>query len=703
VFGFAPRNSSGVTAFVSFTLSDVFPLGGRFVLTLSGAGIFAESQNISFVSSTPGVVGNAMINSEMVLSFRITFGSLLPGLVSFSMAGVRTPYYSQGEVHGLFGSILSSSNFVVAAFINASMSEVHPWLGYRLPRLSLLPGIRGHDSSSLEISFIAERSFFRTAFLVVELPSICVQFTPTHSVKFVSPTARAIHGFEASAAISTGAIRISLLHSNTSDPGQLFHMTIGNVSCPSASYPVIERLTATLIDHNSEIIGVSNNGVFEHIADSLGAKMPLISVSSQMPGATNVTVSIKVQPATIPPSPSRLVITLPGTGFFVSNSNVTCAPPSSGVIAEASIAGSDIDPSVSVLDIRIWSGTFSPRGFLEFQLFSNFNIKNSSQKSSDSISAAWLFSNNSICAASVSGHFPEIYPFFPLPTASFGSALKFIASPRIHGFEWEIDTTLAVFASMSKIHFSQQKNLDHVVMSVVPMFIGSDQLSVFHLKPGGIPMSVYACPEQFVFFDETVCLTVRSEAAAPLEFKSDVISTSIDSLPVLFADWRGYIKPPRQELLTFEIQVVGRIRIYFDEKLQIDSQADTFSGLVSFSLNITYTNALIFVRMECYGRHRQVSVTVFWTSKQMARQVRRRCCCVALQAAYNDASGGSPPCFVKPHAYLWQPVCHSSGISACIDNSTRFARLVYCNDCRFDFRVYVCKFGLVCDCLQDQL
>ena len=263
---------------------------------------------------------------------------------------------------------------------------------------------------------------------------------------------------------------------------------------------------------------------------------------------------------------------------------------------------------------------------------SSFNVKNSSQESSDSVSAAWLFSNNSICAASVSGYFPEIYPFFPLPTASFGSALKFIASPRIHGFEWEIDTTLAVFASMSKVHFSQQKNMDHVVVSVVPMFIGSDQLSVFHLKPGGIPMSVYACPEQFVFFDETVCLSVRSQAAAPLEFKPDVISASIDSLPVLFVDWRGYIKPPRQELLTLEIQVVGRIRIWLDEKLQIDSQADTFSGLISFSLNITHTHALMFVRMECYGRHRQISVAVFWKSKQMARQVRK-CCCVTSQAS----------------------------------------------------------------------
>jgi hypothetical protein len=659
-FLFSPRNSSGVSALLAFSLTDIFPPGGSFVLTLSGAGIFAESQNISFVSSTPGVVGNFSINSNMVLSFRVTSGTLLPGAISFSIAGVRTPYHAQGEVNGLFGSILSSSNFVVAAFINASMSEVQPWLGFRMPALSLRPGIRGHDSSSLEISFIVERSFLRSAFLVVSLPNICIQFASTDAVKFLSPPVQALHGLEASAAISTGVIRINLHHSNsTSNPGQLFRIVIENVACPSASHFIAEGLTATLIDHNSEIIGLSNNGVLEHVAESLGAMMPLISISSQMPGAANVTFSIKVKPARIPLSPSRLVITLPGIGFFLTNNNVTCAPTSNGVIAEASIVGSDIDPSVSVLDIRIWSGSFDPRSILEFQLLSSFNIKNSSQKSSDSVLAAWLFSNGSICAASVSGHFPEIYPFFPHSSASFGSALKFVASPQIHGFEWEIDTTLAIFASMSKIHFSQQKYLDHIVMSVVPMFIGNDQLSVFHLKPGGLRMSVHACPEKIIFFDETACLSLSSQAAAPLEFKPDLIFNSIDKLPVLFVNWRGYIKMPRQELLTFEIQVVGRIRIWFDENLQIDSQAETFSGVISFSLNVTNVNSIAFVRIEFFGRHPQISVAVFWKSKRMARQVKM-CCFVASRAAHTDKSGGSACRFVQPHAHFWQPVCNSS-------------------------------------------
>jgi hypothetical protein len=626
VFPFSPKNSSFLSLQVTFSLSNMFPIGGQLLLTLSGAGLSIDgNQDVTFLSASPGATGVVSMNTNLVLSFRIVSGTLSPGVISFLTYGVRTPYQAQAELFGLFGAIVSSSNFVVSAFVNASMSTVYPWLGLRMPSLRLQPSIRGHVGSSLEISFMAERSFARAALLVISMPGLCVQFNPTKIVKIVYTAAAQFYdSFEASVTISAGSIRINLLHqSMPSVPGQLFSIVVDNVSCPSSSQSTIQNVFATLYDHNSDIIGQSNSGVFEPVAETLGISMPSISLSSQMPGASNVTVFIKIMPASVPVSPSRLVISLPGQGFLLSSNKVVFTSPSNGVLAQASVLpdSNHKTSSFSVLEIRILSGSFVPRQLLDLYIPGSFSIANYSQKSSDSVSAAWLDSNNSICAASVSGQFPEIFPFFPHSSTKYGSALKFVASPQVHGFAWDTEVFFAVKASMSKVSFSQQKFSDHVVLSVSPMFVGSDQLSVFHLQQGGVVMTVLACPSLFDFPDENLCLSLFIQRNASFEFKPQLNPVLISELSVLFVQWQGYVKPPRHELLTFEIQAVGRIRFWLDEIMQLDTRSIDFNNMVTFSFNVTSMHSVLFVRMECVGQYSQVVAAVFWSSKQMTRQV----------------------------------------------------------------------------------
>ena len=625
-FPFAPRNSSSLSMQVSFTLVNSFPSGGQLLLTLSGAGLSVFGiQNVTFLTSLPGVDGVASMNSDLVLSFRLTSGSLVSGLVSFSILGVQTPYDEQGEIYGLYGSIVSSSNFVVAAFINASMSRTYAWLGYRMPALRLQPSIRGHESTRLEISFVAEHFFVRAALLVISVPTLCVQFAPASTVNFVSPALQTYDTYQASATIGSGLLRLSISYSTQSTQGQLFTLFIDNVACPSSSLPKVEGITATLYDHNSNIIGLSNSGTLERVAETLGVKLPQIALSSQMPGARNVTVVVKLKPADVPVSPSSLVITIPGKGFSVSNSQVLFAAPNTDAVAAVSVVASNTNTSFSVLTINISSGTFIPRQTLEFQLPNSFNNAEAAQVASNSVSAAWLFSNNSICAASISGYFPEIFPLLPPSTAQFGCKLNFIASPLVHGFEFDIDVTMAVSASMSNISFSQRKFSDHVVLTVVPAFIGRDQLSVFYLKQGGLRQSIFACPAIFEFMDENLCLSLSYQTQAALDLLPQTYAVVIDNLPVLLVQWQGYIKPLRQELLNFEVQALGRIRLWLDGILQVDAQVSRSADLVSHSVNITSKNSLLLFRLEYVGHFPQNGATVFWSSKRMSRRVRKFC------------------------------------------------------------------------------
>ena len=137
-------------------------------------------------------------------------------------------------------------------------------------------------------------------------------------------------------------------------------------------------------------------------------------------------------------------------------------------------------------------------------------------------------------------------------------------------------------------------------------------------------MSLFACSTLFDFFDDNSCLLLRSQSNVSLEFSPLLFPTVTDALPVRFVQWQGFLKPPRQELLTFEIQAVGRIRFWLEETMQVDVQSNDLTDVVSFSFNVSSMNTVMFVRMECHGQHSEVAALVFWSSKRMSRQVSAR-------------------------------------------------------------------------------
>ncbi len=137
-------------------------------------------------------------------------------------------------------------------------------------------------------------------------------------------------------------------------------------------------------------------------------------------------------------------------------------------------------------------------------------------------------------------------------------------------------------------------------------------------------MSLFACSSLFDFVVDNSCLLLRSQSNVSLEFSPLLFPTVTDALPVLFVQWQGFLKPPRQELLTFEIQAVGRLRFWLDETMQVDFQSNDLTDVVSFSFNVSSMNTVMFVRMECHGQHSEVSALVFWSSKRMSRQVSAR-------------------------------------------------------------------------------
>jgi hypothetical protein len=501
------------------------------------------------------------------------------------------------------------------------MSRVYAWLGHLLPHLRLEPGIRSSDGSRLEITFFAEHSFAKPAFLEIFVPDLCIQFDPTVMVSVVFPPMQTNFGFEARASVSAGILQIILLPNKPSAQGQLFRLVVFNVACPHISRSSVHDVKAIFYDYDRAVVALSNSGVFESVVDNMGTRMPWITLSSQMPGASNVIATIQVIPASAISSPSLLLITLPGIGFSLSKNTVIFDPPSIEVSAQASFT-SDADAVHSVLSIRFLSGVIAVGRLLDIRLPGTFNNAQSQLKASDSVSAAWYSSNNSLVSASVFGRFPEIFPFYPCTKAVYGHALKFAASAEVHGFEWNQDVTLAVSASMSNISFSQQAFSEHVLISVVPWFIGSDELNVYHLKPGGLEMSAYACPAVLDRFDENVCMSLNHQIST-LEFRHLLNFSAVSVLPALFVRWQGYLRCLRHEVLTFETQSTGRIRLWLDGKLYADSQPLHSSNVTAaFTVEITSMNSLMLISVDYFGLASEAAATVFWSSKILPRQVR---------------------------------------------------------------------------------
>ena len=80
--------------------------------------------------------------------------------------------------------------------------------------------------------------------------------------------------------------------------------------------------------------------------------------------------------------------------------------------------------------------------------------------------------------------------------------------------------------------------------------------------------------------DENLCLSLSYQTQAALDLLPQTYAVVIDKLPVLLVQWQGYIKPLRQELLNFEVQALGRIRLWLDGILQVDAQVSGSADLV---------------------------------------------------------------------------------------------------------------------------
>jgi hypothetical protein len=145
--------------------------------------------------------------------------------------------------------------------------------------------------------------------------------------------------------------------------------------------------------------------VFPAIVAGLGAGSPLISVSNQIAGATNVVMQVSLTPDVALPQTKSFVITLSGSGLSCSGGCPVAfrSPTSAGLVAAAAISGAQ------VLTVTL-STTYSfPYGeSISFQI-SNVTNPSASQAELRNIRAVVADVTGKVAAASNAG---TLFPYF---------------------------------------------------------------------------------------------------------------------------------------------------------------------------------------------------------------------------------------------------------------------------------------------------
>jgi hypothetical protein len=149
------------------------------------------------------------------------------------------------------------------------------------------------------------------------------------------------------------------LVSGTFNANSTIMFTISNFTNPSVPTEALTNISAATTNSNGwqpEVLDQSWTGTFPAIsfpANYLGTTQPAITLSNSKAGATSVTMSVTLTPATASPTGSKVVITLAGSGLALATSPapvVTFSAPS-GATGSASLNG-------LVLTVTLLSGDF---------------------------------------------------------------------------------------------------------------------------------------------------------------------------------------------------------------------------------------------------------------------------------------------------------------------------------------------------------
>jgi hypothetical protein len=208
-----------------------------------------------------------------------------------------------------------------------------------------------------------------------------------------------------------------VIFANTADFSihSTLQFSVPQVTNPHVPQPSISNMTASVLDSNNLVLGVSFEGVFPAIINPFGSSHPTISLSNLAIAATHVSMSITFSPTIATPSLGMLMISISGSAGFscAASSALTFSSPSSGAAGQVNSC-SVVTVSSSqfqVIQITYNLGTSSPAN-VSFS-FSSVVNPNDAQPGLRSVLAAILnHDGTTILGKSVEGSYPEILRTF---------------------------------------------------------------------------------------------------------------------------------------------------------------------------------------------------------------------------------------------------------------------------------------------------
>jgi hypothetical protein len=384
-------NKAGVAVTLGFTTTTALSLGGKITLNYP-AGFFAGAPNpannvagstsVATMTATSAITGNSIVITTAVAGiaantiFIITLSGLSMGVVNAGSIGITVQ--TDADVipstainsGGIFSQIIFTS--ITSGGITGTAVQ---------PVLVFTPVTTVPAGGTITLTM-------PTGYFLGSVTSITSTVGSLTAASYTAATATSTSIVLTTAGAATGTAAITMT---------LTGLILGAAQAAAAAGFKLSSSSDTAMSAGLDAVGIAGTAV-----STLGTNQPAITLSNAVRGATGVTMSVTLTPASAIPSNGKIVITLSGAGLAVVGAGtLTFTAPASGAAGTATIS------AAGVLTVTMTAGTFATGSALTFTIPGITNPI-AVQAASTTVAAATTTSSGIVIDTSTTGTFVAI-------------------------------------------------------------------------------------------------------------------------------------------------------------------------------------------------------------------------------------------------------------------------------------------------------
>ena len=380
-------NKAAVAVTLGFTTTTALSLGGKITLNYP-AGFFAGAPNpannvagstsVATMTATSAITGNSIVITTAVAGiaantiFIITLSGLTMGVVNAGSIGITVQ--TDADVipstainsGGIFSQIIFTS--ITSGGITGAAVQ---------PVLVFTPSTTVPAGGTITLTM-------PTGYFLGSVTSITSTVGSLTAASYTAATATSTSIVLTTAGAATGTAAITMT---------LTGLILGAAQAAAAAGFKLSSSSDTAMSAGLDAVGIAGTAV-----STLGTNQPAITLSNAVRGATGVTMSVTLTPASAIPSNGKIVITLSGAGLAVVGAGTLTFT----VGATNTPAGSATISAAGVLTVTMTAGTFATGSALTFTIPGITN-PTAVQAASTTVAAATTTSSGIVIDTSTTG------------------------------------------------------------------------------------------------------------------------------------------------------------------------------------------------------------------------------------------------------------------------------------------------------------